>query len=76
MFESPHKQHRLAVEKTRQYRQEAAVVRTLSAIGTHQGWRWRLGETLLALAGRLSPSHRTLLERLCDPQMSEGNAAT
>jgi hypothetical protein len=75
MFESPHRQQRLAVEKTRQYHREAHVARTLSAAGVHHGWRWRLGETLFALAGRLSPAHRTRLERPCDPPMSEGNAA-
>ena len=75
MFESPHKQHRLAIEKTHQYHHEADVARTLSTAGVHYSWRWRLGQTLLALAGRLSPAHRTLLDRLCDPPMSERNAA-
>lgn len=75
MFESPHKQQRFAAEKTEQYRREADIARSLSAAGVHHGWRWRLGETLFALAGRLSPEHRTLIERLCDPTLPEPEAA-
>lgn len=66
MIESHQKLQRLTGDKVRQYRHEADLARTLAAARNHHGWRWWLGETLLALAGRLSPTHRTLLNRLCE----------
>lgn len=75
MFESPHKQQRHAADKVDRYRREADIAHSLSAAGIRHGWRWRLGETLFALAGRLSPEHRTLIERLCDPPLPEPEGA-
>lgn len=66
MFESPHKLHRLAADKASEYRREAEIARLAAAARSEPGWRWRLGETLLALATRLSPEHRNRLQRLGD----------
>ena len=79
MFESPHKLQRLAAEKAKQYHHQADIARALAGARPRHGWRWHLGETLLTLATRLSPSHRTLLDQLqdClhDAPLSDGNAA-
>lgn len=65
MFESPHKLQRLASDKVRELHHEADLARSLAAVHLRRhSWRWRLGETLLRLAGRLSPQHRTLLAPL------------